>query len=212
MLHPSEPGPRLPGRAIEELSPAARDTLSRIPGEGLKGEGFPRHVLAQLLHSPQLLDGFLAWWVAAKSAMALSVREQELVILRMGRLYGSDYVWRHHVKVGREFGISGDELEAVHQGRHHRFPAREQSLLALTDELVNQRTITATAWQRHGLTLTPRELIDLIALVSQYTLFALTNNALQVPLEMALQAVGPGLADIAATAAVAGDPPAAGGG
>jgi len=27
-------------------------TLERIPGDGLKGDGFPHNVLGQLLHSP----------------------------------------------------------------------------------------------------------------------------------------------------------------
>jgi len=39
-----------------------------------------------------------------------------------------------------------------------------------------------------------RDLVDLIALISQYVLFALANNVLQVPLEPALTG-DPGLAD-----------------
>lgn len=193
MLHPCEPAPRIPPRPIEELSDAARATLERIPGAGLKGEGFPRQVLGQLLHSPALLDGFLAWWVAGKTGLALSGREQELVILCMGRLYESDYVWRHHVKVGREFGISVAELQWLRSGALEHFPARDQALLVLTEALVNERTIPPAVWAVHGCQLNPRELVDLIALVSQYVLFALTNNALQVPLEPALESV-PGLA------------------
>lgn len=192
MLHPCESTPRIPPRPIEELSDAARATLERIPGAGLKGEGFPCQVLGQLLHSPELLDGFLAWWVAGKTGMALNGREQELVILRMGVLYESDYVWRHHVKVGREFGITTAELEWLRSGALEHFPGREQGLLVLTDALVNERTIPPDVWALHGCHLSPRDLLDLIALVSQYVLFALTNNALQVPLEPALQAV-PGL-------------------
>lgn len=192
MLHPCEPTPRISPRPIEELSDAARATLERIPGASLKGEGFPCQVLGQLLHSPELLDGFLAWWVAGKTGMALNGREQELVILRMGLLYESDYVWRHHVKVGREFGITTAELEWLQGGAFELFPAREHAFLVLTDALVNQRTIPQDVWAVHGSRLSPRDLLDLIALVSQYVLFALTNNALQVPLEPALEAV-PGL-------------------
>ena len=192
MLHPNEPSPRIPPRPIEELSAASRATLARIPGAGLKGEGFPREVIGQLLHSPSLLESFLSWWVAGKSGLALSGREQELVILRMACLYESDYVWRHHVKVGREFGIGERELQAVRVGDASAFKAREWALLTLTEELVNSRTIGAGIWAEHAKCLSPRELVDLIALVSQYVLFALTNNALQVPLEAALAAV-PGL-------------------
>ena len=72
------------------------------------------------------------------------------------------------------------------------FSDREQALLVLTDAMMNERTIPPALWALHGCHLSPRDLLDLIALVSQYVLFALTNNALQVPLEPALVAV-PGL-------------------
>ncbi|MFZ0408800.1 MAG: hypothetical protein WAM11_11930 [Cyanobium sp.] len=64
-----------------ELSQAMRSSLAPIPGAGLKGAGFPHQALGQLLHRSQLLGPVLEWWVSAKSAIALSVREQELVIL-----------------------------------------------------------------------------------------------------------------------------------
>ena len=115
-LHPSEPEPRLKALSTEQLRPEWLAILERIPGAGLKGEGFPRNVLGQLMHSPELLGPFLEWWVSAKSAMGLSVREQELVILRMGCLYASDYVWKHHVPVAQEFGISDAELDACAMG------------------------------------------------------------------------------------------------
>jgi alkylhydroperoxidase family enzyme len=169
-------------------------TLERIPGDGLKGAGFPRNVLGELLHSPELLAPFLEWWVSAKSAMALTVREQELVILRMGCLYASDYVWKHHVPVGREFGISDDELAAIRSGSFAGFGERERVLLELTEEMVNRRTVSAASWAQYGQRLPARDLVDLIALISQYVLFALANNVLQVQLEPAL-AGDPGLTD-----------------
>ena len=176
------------------LRPEWQATLARIPGSGLKGPGFPHHVLGALMHSPELLGPFLEWWVTAKSAMALSVREQELVILRMGCLYGSDYVWRHHVPVAREFGVTDGEMEALRQGRLEGFGERERALLTLTEAMVRDRCVPAELWAEHGQRLTAREVVDLIGLVAQYVLFALTNNVLQVPLEEPLLQV-PGLAE-----------------
>lgn len=190
MTHPYETSPRIPPRPIEELSAAAQATLQRIPGDGLKGEGFPTHVMGQLLHSPELLDSFLAWWVAGKTLMALSGREQELVILRMGVLFESEYVWRHHVKVGVEFGITPTELEWLRSGRFDHFSDHEQALLVFVDSLVNERTISPALWSLHRNKISPCELLDLIALISQYVLFSMVNNALQVQLEPALNAVG----------------------
>ena len=116
--------------------------------------------------------------MSAKSAMALSVREQELVILRM---------------IGR-----------LRSGVYDGLPPQERALLVLTDEMVERRTVLPTTWAVHGRLLDPPVVVpavvvpavavDLITLIAQDVLFALTNNVLQLPLEPAL-AGEPGLAD-----------------
>jgi len=185
--------PRIEPRPIEGLTDEMWQTLGQIPGDGLKSEGFPRNVLGTLLHNPEVLGPFLAYWVKSKHALSLSVREQELVILRMGSLFDCEYVWKHHVLVGREFGITDDELAALRacprafaRGPAASMSAREVALVALTDELVEARTIGEDAWSRFGLRLEERNVVDLISLVSQYTLFALVNNGARVLVEAPL--------------------------
>jgi alkylhydroperoxidase family enzyme len=185
-LQPTESTSRFEPRPVEAMRDEWLATLSRIPGDGLKGAGAPRHVLGMLMHSPDTFGPFLEYWVTCKEKMALSVREQELVILRMGCLYRSNYVWKHHVPVGREFGVTDAELDAVRTGRYDSFPGRERSLLAFTDELVEQRTIRAERWAADRGTLTEVDVVDLIGLVAQYVLFSLMNNALQVQVETSL--------------------------
>jgi hypothetical protein len=138
----------------------------------------PHHGISELQHSPVLLELFLEWWVSAKTAMALSLLEQELVILRM---------------VGR-----------LRSGVYGAFPPQERALLVLTDEMVERRTMSPTTWALHGRPLEPPVVVpavavpamavDQIALIAQDVLFALTNTVLQLPLESAL-AAELGLAD-----------------
>ena len=133
----------------------------------------PHHGISELQHSPVLLELFLEWWVSAKTAMALSLPEQELVILRM---------------VGR-----------LRSGIYGAFPPQERALLVLTDEMVERRTMSPTTWALHDRPLEPPVVVpavavDLIALIAQDVLFALTNTVLQLPLESAL-AAELGLAD-----------------
>jgi alkylhydroperoxidase family enzyme len=125
--------------------------------------------------------------------MALSKREQELVILRMGRLYSSDYVWKHHLLTAREFGAKPEEIAALLEGRFDDFSPREQALLTLAEAMVCDRYVSSEIWEAHGGQLSPQELVDLMSLVSQYVLFALVNNVFQVPLEAPLRDA-PGLA------------------
>lgn len=179
--------------AMSEMSTEAQQILEEIPGSGLKGDYFPRNVLGTLMHNSETFTPFIRYWVTSKLKMGLSVREQELVILRMGMLYRSEYVWKHHVPVGREFGITESELDALrHAGIPAGFNPRETSLLALTDQLVERRNINADDWERWSTSLEKTHILDLIALVSQYVLFALTNNVMQVELEEPLLGI-PGL-------------------
>ena len=105
----------------------------------------------------------------------------------MGCLYSSDYVWKHHVPVAREFGVAPEEITALRQGHFEAFGERERALLSLTEAMVCERWVSAEAWATHGQLLQVQEVVDLIALVAQYVLFALTNNVLQVPLEASLR-------------------------
>jgi 4-carboxymuconolactone decarboxylase len=184
MIFPNETESRIAPLSTENLSPECVKILERLPGKGLKGEGFPYNLLGILMQNQETLEPFLDYWVTSKAEMGLSVREQELVILLMAVLYRSDYVWKHHVKVGREFGVNDTELDAIRHGFYGAFSeARERALLELTDAFMNDRYLPPELWNSTKSVLGSRDFVDLISLVSQYVLFALTNVCLQVQVE-----------------------------
>lgn len=193
MSFPNEAEPRIAPLPTDGLRPEWVEILGRLPGTGLKGDAFPRNVLGVLMYNQETLGPFLDYWVTSKAKLGLSVREQELVILRMGVLYRSEYVWKHHVRVGREFGIGDVELDAVRNGAYTALAERERAFLELTDAFVNERALPPELWSRTRDILGARDFVDLITLVSQYVLFALANVCLQVQLEPALADL-PGIA------------------
>jgi alkylhydroperoxidase family enzyme len=71
--------------------------------------------------------------VSAKSAIGLSVRERELVILPMGCLDASAYGWKHHVPVAQELGSGDAELDAVRWRRVEAFAARDRAQQGLCE-------------------------------------------------------------------------------
>jgi len=190
MTFPNESESRIPPLPTKDLSPESLKILARLPGQGLQGEGFPYNLLGILMYNPDTLEPFLDYWVTSKAKMGLSVREQELVILRMAVLYRSEYVWKHHVKVGREFSVNDTELDAIRHGSYAAFSAaRELALLELTDAFMNERSLPPKLWKRTKDILGEKDFVDLVSLVSQYVLFALNNVCLQVQLE-------PGVAEL----------------
>jgi alkylhydroperoxidase family enzyme len=92
-------------------------------------------------------------------------------------------VWKHHVPVACEFGVSNDEIDAVRNGKFDFFTGLDRALLCFAEAMVVDRTISAELWTTYSAQISAQQVIDLISLVSQYVLFALTNNVLQVPLE-----------------------------
>lgn len=186
MTFPNEPEPRIAPLSTDGLRPEWVEILGRLPGTGLKGDAFPRNVLGVLMYNQETLGPFLDYWVTSKAKLGLTVREQELVILRMAVLYRSEYVWKHHVRVGREFGIGDAELDAIRQGSYAALAERERAFLELTDAFVNERALPPELWNRIRGVLGSRDFVDLITLVSQYVLFGLANVCLQVQLEPAL--------------------------
>jgi hypothetical protein len=186
-------GARIKPLPMSEMHSEWIKTLERLPGAGLKGLYTPVNVFGTLMYNPRTCGPFLEYWVTSKLEMGLSVREQELIILRMGFHYNCNYVWKHHVPVAKEFGVSDAQLEAVKTSPlPTAFSAHEYALLMLTDELVEHRTIREEAWIKWGMGLEKPVLLDLISIVSQYVFFALLNNAIQVEIEEPLTKI-PGL-------------------
>ena len=178
---------RLVPQDIGNMSPRCKEILRRLPGDSLKGKYAPVNVIGTLMYNPDTLETFLDYWITSKLKMGLTVREQELVILRMAVHHRCNYVWKHHVPVAVEFGVTDDLLDAVKEfPLPSVFNTREEALLQLTDELMTERDIRDEVFETYHSQLRDSELIDLISLVSQYVFFSLANNALRVEIEPAL--------------------------
>ena len=182
--------PRLVPMDTEKMSAECKEILKRIPGDALKGRYAPVNLLGTLMYNPGTLQPFLDYWVTSKLEMGFSVREQELVILRMAVHYRCNYVWKHHVPVAMEFGVTQEELALVRKlPLPAGFNTREEALIILTDQLVSDRDLTDEIFDKYGKKIKDSELVDLISLVSQYVLFTLMNNVLRVEVESSLDEI-----------------------
>lgn len=117
--------------------------------------------------------------------------------------YRSEYVWKHHVVIGSEFGITTTECESIQRvpfitPAPSCFSDRDAALIELTDDLATKRTITNEIWQQYSKLFEESEIIDVILVVSQYVFFSLVNNSLCVEVESALNDI----AGLSASAAV----------
>ena len=93
---------RIPLLEETDLAPEDRDLLAR-----------PINLHKALAHSPEGARAFggLGSWI--RWQCKLDPRLRELAILQVGCLAKSAYEYSHHIKIGKDFGLSDDDIRAV---------------------------------------------------------------------------------------------------
>lgn len=116
----------------------------------------------------------------------LSVRERELVILRVCANNGSEYEWGVHVAgFAWRAGFSPEQLSATVHGAVNEgcWSAREQLLLQLCDALKSACTLEQGLFDALRAELSEEALLELLLLTGFYRTVSTLTGALTLPLE-----------------------------
>lgn len=164
--------------------PVGDDTLTAIYDQVTREAGGVPRLYQALGAAPDLLRGWIdfAWALRADALSSRALRE--LAILRCAQLCGSDYVWRSHVRLAVEAGVTEAKLAAVAsaQGADAVFEPVERAVLALTAELVAGGVADAT-WDNAAAYLDEQMMVELVLTISWYAHVARVVDALGIPLE-----------------------------
>ena len=121
----------------------------------------------------------------------LPLRDRELAILRVGWLTQAPFEWGEHVTIGKQIGISDDEIARVKQGSSAPgWSDRERAIVAAVEELIGDAMISDETWAVLAEEFDERQLIELVMLVGQYQTVAYYQNSLRLPMRES----NPGLA------------------
>src|SRR5215468_403956 len=93
---------RLPYLEPEQVAPEYRDMLKRNTN---------LHKL--LVNSPEMARAFNGVGGYIRFNSKLDPRLRELAILQVGWMEKSEYEFTHHVKIGKEFGVTDDDISAL---------------------------------------------------------------------------------------------------
>ena len=146
----------------------------------------PINLYRALANSPGGLEAFslLGQWIRFHSRF--DPRQREMIILTVGAISRSDYEFSHHVKIGRDFGLSDSDIEGV-----LREARGEDSALGDNDRLVirGAREMTldgslsdATAGELGGL-LDDETFVEYVLIVGHYTCVVRVLASLQIDVE-----------------------------
>lgn len=174
--------PRIAPLSNEEMSDEQKQMM---------GERFDRNaifnVFRTIARAPKAYKAFMHWGGYILSRRNdLSARDRELVILRAGYNWKAGYEWAQHVVIGKEAGLTDEEVERIKAGPDaDGWSAIDAAMLQATDELTSDAFITDATWARLS-GLTDKQKMDLVMTVGQYTQVSMMLNSFGVQLDEGL--------------------------
>lgn len=175
--------PRLAPLAESEWDEETREILAP-----LNQFGPVLNIFATLGRHPKLLKRWLVFGNHVLSKSTLPPRERELVILRIGWLCRAEYEWGQHAAIGRQCGLTDEEVRRIPQGPDAPgWSAGDALLLRATDELHSDACLSDATWKALAATYDEQQRIDLIFAVGQYNLVSMALNSLGVQREAGVE-------------------------
>jgi 4-carboxymuconolactone decarboxylase len=169
---------RVPPLPEDQWDDAVDHALSGLlPAERRNPEA-AGNLLATLVRHPKLTRAFLRFNNHLLFSSTLPPRLRELAVLRVAHLHGSEYEWRHHVRMGREAGLTDDVIEGIQRGEAS--DELDQAILRAVDELQDKSVISDATWATLSEHLDERQRMDLVFTIGCYGALAMAINTFGV--------------------------------
>jgi alkylhydroperoxidase family enzyme len=180
--------PRIAPLDLNEIAAAALESISNIRratgnSDPIVSSADVPEVIRTLLRHPNLYQCVAAVSMQVIGSGTLTPRDRELVVLRTAWLCQAPYAWGEHVRVGRRFGITSEDIEHVTRGSaSSAWDEHERALLRATEELHADAMISDTTWETLSQKLDEKQLFELTVVVGQFTTVAYFQNSLRLRL------------------------------
>jgi acetyl esterase/lipase/alkylhydroperoxidase family enzyme len=176
----SSAGPRIPPLQDEEMTKAQSDLVAPYTNDGRID-----NVFRTMVQHPDLMRRWLPFVNHVLAKSTLSLREREILILRIGWRCRSEYEWVQHVRAGRRAGLS--ETDIAHIAAGHGLDGKESLLLKATDELHDGAKIGAETWNALAGHYSRQQLMDIVFTVGQYAMVSMALNSFEVEVDEELK-------------------------
>ena len=151
------------------------------------GGGRVFNIFSTVAHHPKLMKNWMVFGTQILNKSALGARERELIILRTGWLCQAVYEWGQHVVIGKQCGLTDDEIERITKGPGAPgWSELDKLLLQAADELHGDQCITDATWKALSAKLDTKQMLDVLFTIGQYTLVSMVLNSLGVELDPGL--------------------------
>ena len=168
---------RVPPLPAAEWDEAVLGALRMMPEER-RNPVAAGNAIATLVNHPDLTRSYLGFSFYLLTRSTLAPRLRELAVLRVAHLSACAYEWSEHTVIGRQAGLTADDIAAIARGE--AADAFDRTVLAAVDELVGQTRITDQTWAALGERFDTRELMDFVFTIGGYHMLAMALNTFGV--------------------------------
>lgn len=137
-------------------------------------------------HSPELLESWWQMMVVLFTRLRLDVRLRELAILRLFQLTRCAYGFAHHVRIGRDAGVTDEQVAALSRyDESDLFSPLDKLVLRYTDAVTRLDSSAPAIAAELRAHLSEREIVELTFCIANWNLMAHLLLPLEVELEPA---------------------------
>ena len=124
-----------------------------------------------LVNSPDTARAFNGLGNFIRFKSKLDPRLRELAILQVGWLEKSEYEFTHHVKIGKEFGVTDDDIKALMEeteGKTSKLEPLARAILRGAREMVKDLAMTDATFAEIKKDLSDEHMTDLVLTIAFY--------------------------------------------
>ena len=175
---------RIAPLAQEDMDQEALDiSIAMRKAFGIPENGSIPDVFATMLNHPELFKIQCDVGMMFAARPAVPPRERELAVLRLAWLLGAPYEWGEHVGIGKNFGVTEDEIQRCKIGSSAGgWSEHEAAILRGVEELHADCMISDATWAVLAKSWDAKQLMEFPVLVGQYTSTAYQQNSLRMTL------------------------------
>ena len=145
------------------------------------------NLLGTLVRSPALAKAFLNFNGHILYGTSLSLRQREILVLRVACLRRCEYEWAQHVILAEDAGLTADEIARIIEGPDAPgWAPIEGALVRAVDELLTDAAVSSGTWSMLAGEFDDQQLMDLIFTVGTYEMVAFAIRSFAVEPEPGL--------------------------